>query len=135
MHVDSRNPSMVDDPLASPPELPEDWAARLRALPGSSLIHIPSAVRVRWTTVALKCWSGMAHSEEAVREKWWEIEEGRTKLLLCNFRKGTHAPKEVAIRLQMWQEGKMEELLSLFLRPAAPNTDPVLEKVLCTQKH
>ena len=100
-----------EDPLTSPPPLPERWKERIRALPGASQIHIPSAVREKVCIEWIKCLLGMVHPDEAIRGKWWEIEEGRTKLVLCNIKRGDHVPKEVAIRNMLWKEGKLEELL------------------------
>ena len=94
-------------PVSDDPAVPAEWVARVQALPGATLVHIPAAVRLRFAVAATEVWDGMA----AGLPGWCTLAEGFFKLLLANIPEGMHAPEEVALRLGFWQRREYEDLL------------------------
>jgi hypothetical protein len=54
------------------------------------------------------CWKGMAARLPA----WSALKEGRSKLLLAEIPNGAHVPREIAIRVGLFERRSFEELLS-----------------------
>ena len=86
--------------------LPADWTARVRALPGQTLPHIPACVREA-TALA------MAESLEAVIADGpdRDLEQGRSKLLLAPPPRGLHLRSELEKRHELWRDRDWEALL------------------------
>ena len=47
----------VDLPLV---DLPTRFTQRIRALPSSTILHVPASCRLRMISVVAQCWNGMA---------------------------------------------------------------------------
>ena len=92
---------------ASDPSPPQDWEERIGLLPSSTLVHIPSAARVRMATAITEIWEGMANGLPG----WSRLGQGFLKLVLTSIPDGAHVPKEVAIRIGLWQNRHFEDLL------------------------
>ena len=103
---DSGRPS-ITDPGSLDPEVPHDWAKRVRALPGNTLVHIPASCRIRMATAFTELLDGMARRLPG----WSQLGEGFLKLTLAALPDGSHLPKEVAERLGLWQTRQFETLL------------------------
>ena len=94
----------VDLPLV---DLPADFTQRIRALPSSTILHVPASCRLRMISVVARCWNGMAQG----RDDYAQLEEGRSKLLLSTVPQGLSVATEVQKRLTLWEERSFETLL------------------------
>ena len=94
----------VDRP---PVELPADITQRIRALPSSTILHVPASCRLRMISAVARCWNGMAQG----RDDYAQLEEGRSKLLLSTVPQGLSVATEVLKRLTLWEEQSYETLL------------------------
>ena len=94
----------VDLPLV---DLPTDFTQRIRALPSSTILHVPASSRLRMISVVAQCWNGMAQG----RDDYAQLEEGRSKLLLSTVPQGLSVATEVQKRLTLWEERSFETLL------------------------
>ena len=94
----------VDLPLV---DLPTGFTQRIRALPSSSILHVPASCRLRMISVVAQCWNGMAQG----RDDYAQLEEGRSKLLLSTVPQGLSVATEVQKRLTLWEERSFEALL------------------------
>ena len=94
----------VDLPLV---DLPVDFTQRIRALPSSTILHVPASCRLRMICVVARCWNGMAQG----RDDYAQLEEGRSKLLLSTVPQGLSVATEVQKRLTLWEEQNFETLL------------------------
>ena len=94
----------VDLPLV---DLPADFTQRIRALPSSTILHVPASFRLRMISVVARCWNGMAQG----RDDYAQLEEGRSKLLLSTVPQGLSVATEVQKRLTLWEERSFETLL------------------------
>ena len=98
-------PSLVVDlPVI---DLPSDFTQRIRALPSSTVLHVPASCRLRMISVVAQCWNGMAQG----RDDYAQLEEGRSKLLLSSVPQGLSAATEILKRLTLWEERRFEALL------------------------
>ena len=88
---DTGRPTVVE-PSNLDPALPPDWGARIRELPGNTLVHIPATCRNRMATAATEVWEGMAKRTPG----WTRLGEGFFKLMLASMPQGARIPKEVA---------------------------------------
>ena len=101
----SATPSLtVDLPLV---DLPTGFTQRIRALPSSTILHVPASCRLRMISVVAQCWNGMAQG----RDDYAQLEEGRSKLLLSTVPQGLSVASEVQKRLTLWEERSFETLL------------------------
>ena len=94
----------VDLPLV---DLPTGFTQRIRALPSSTILHVPASCRLRMISVVAQCWNGMAQG----RDDYAQLEEGRSKLLLSTVPQGLSVASEVQKRLTLWEERSFETLL------------------------
>ena len=94
----------VDLPLVA---LPAGFTQRIRALPSSTILHVPASCRLRMISVVAQCWNGMAQG----RDDYAQLEEGRSKLLLSTVPQGLSVASEVQKRLTLWEERSFEALL------------------------
>ena len=94
----------VDLPLV---DLPADFTQRIRALPSSTILHVPASCRLRMISVVARCWNGMAQG----RDDYAQLEEGRSKLLLSTVPQGLSVATEVQKRFTLWEEQSFETLL------------------------
>ena len=94
----------VDLPLV---DLPTGFTQRIRALPSSTILHVPASCRLRMISVVAQCWNGMAQG----RDDYAQLEEGRSKLLLSTVPQGLSVASEVQKRLTLWEERSFEALL------------------------
>ena len=94
----------VDLPLVV---LPAGFTQRIRALPSSTILHVPASCRLRMISVVAQCWNGMAQG----RDDYAQLEEGRSKLLLSTVPQGLSVASEVQKRLTLWEERSFETLL------------------------
>ena len=78
----------VDLPLV---DLPAGFTQRIRALPSSTILHVPASCRLRMISVVAQCWNGMAQG----RVDYAQLEEGRSKLLLSTVPQGLSVASEV----------------------------------------
>ena len=103
----ARRPGRQTNQDRQPVLLPPDWTARVRALPGQTLPHVPACVREA-TAVA------MAQSLEALMADGPDVdlEQGRAKLLLAPPPKGFHLRSELEKRHRLWRDGDFEALLT-----------------------
>ena len=97
-------PSLTED--LPPVDLRADFTQRVRALPSSTILHVPASCRVRMINAVARCWNGMAQG----RDDYAQLEEGRSKLLLSTVPQGLSAT-EVLKRLTLWEEQSFETLL------------------------
>ena len=81
--------------------LPSNFTERIRRLSPNTPWHIPDSLRIRIIKESTKCWEGMA----AALPGWCALEEARSRLLMTTIPDGAHAPKEIATRLGLWEEG------------------------------
>ena len=88
-------------------DLPTDFTQRIRALPSSTILHVPASCRLRMISVVAQCWNGMAQG----RDDYAQLEEGRSKLLLSTVPQGLSVATEVQKRLTLWEERSFETLL------------------------
>ena len=88
-------------------DLPADFTQRIRALPSSTILHVPASSRLRMISVVAQCWNGMAQG----RDDYAQLEEGRSKLLLSTVPQGLSVATEVQKRLALWEEQSFETLL------------------------
>ena len=88
-------------------DLPTDFTQRIRALPSSTILHVPASSRLRMISVVAQCWNGMAQG----RDDYAQLEEGRSKLLLSTVPQGLSVATEVQKRLTLWEERSFETLL------------------------
>ena len=88
-------------------DLPVDFTQRIRALPSSTILHVPASCRLRMISVVARCWNGMAQG----RDDYAQLEEGRSKLLLSTVPQGLSVATEVQKRLTLWEEQNFETLL------------------------
>ena len=65
-------------------DLPAGFTQRIRALPSSTILHVPASCRLRMISVVAQCWNGMAQG----RDDYAQLEEGRSKLLLSTVPSG-----------------------------------------------
>ena len=98
-------PSLTVDLL--PVDLPGDFTQRVRALPSSTILHVPASCRLRMISAVARCWNGMAQG----RDDYAQLEEGRSKLLLSTVPQGLSVATEVQKRLTLWEEQSFETLL------------------------
>ena len=94
----------VDLPLV---DLPTGFTQRVRALPSSTILHVPASCRLRMISVVAQCWNGMAQG----RDDYAQLEEGRSKLLLSTVPQGLSVASEVQKRLTLWEEQSFDTLL------------------------
>ena len=87
--------------------LPAGFTQRIRALPSSTILHVPASCRLRMISVVAQCWHGMAQG----RDDYAQLEEGRSKLLLSTVPQGLSVASEVQKRLTLWEERSFEVLL------------------------
>ena len=90
-----------------PLDLPAGFTQRIRALPSSTILHVPASCRLRMISVVAQCWHGMAQG----RDDYAQLEEGRSKLLLSTVPQGLSVASEVQKRLTLWEERSFEVLL------------------------
>ena len=101
-------PPRPASPLTSPlVDLPVDFTQRIRALPSSTILHVPASCRLRMISVVARCWNGMAQG----RDDYAQLEEGRSKFLLSTVPQGLSVATEVQKRLTLWKEQSFETLL------------------------
>ena len=98
-------PSLTVD--LPPVDLPGDFTQRIRALPSSTILHVPASCRLRMISAVARCWNGMAQG----RDDYAQLEEGRSKLLLSTVPQGLNVATEVLNRLTLWEEHSFETLL------------------------
>ena len=89
--------------MAIDSQLPRDWEAHVQALPGHCILHIPVALRER-VAVAM-----CQELEDLLGGGLLEL--GRSKLLLSVPPRKVNLCHELELRLRLWAEGKLEELL------------------------
>ena len=87
--------------------LPLDWAARVRKLPSTTMVHVPIAFRVKHTQAWTTCMEGVAEGLPG----YCMLEEARSKILLGECPKGVYAPRELGARFHLWQTTEFEQLL------------------------
>ena len=95
----------VDLPLV---DLPAGFTQRIRALPSSTILHVPASCRLRMISVVAQCWNGMAQG----RDDYAQLEEGRSKLLLSTVPQGLSVASEVQKRLTLWEERSLRRSCS-----------------------
>ena len=134
--VSGEDTTMVDADVNVPPsltvdlppvDLPADFTQRIRALPSSTILHVPASCRLRMISAVARCWNGMAQG----RDDCAQLEEGRSKLLLSTVLQGLSVATEVLKRLTLWEEQSFETLLQraeeqLLLKRRSGNTKPVV---------
>ena len=113
--ANSEDTAMVDvDTTATPSltvdlpavDLPQDYTQRIRALPSSTILHVPASCQLRTISAVAQCWNGMAQG----RDDYAQL-EGRSKLLLSPVPQGLSAATEVLKRLTLWEERRFDALL------------------------
>ena len=108
MMVDADAPATPSLTVDLPPvDLPADFTQRVRALPSSTILHVPANCRLRMISAVARCWNGMAQG----RDDYAQLEEGRSKLLLSTVPQGLSVATEVLKRLTLWEEQSFETLL------------------------
>ena len=106
--VDADAPATPSLTVDFPPvNLPADFTQRVRALPSSTILHVPASCRLRMISAVARCWNGMAQG----RDDYGQLEEGRSKLLLSTVPQGLSVATEVQKRLTLWEEQSFETLL------------------------
>ena len=106
------NPPALARIPASQPEaqpaarLPEEWVTRCRALPGTTIVHIPRTLRDAHARIMAYCLGGLVADTADCH-----LEQGRSKLLLGPVPQELHNRTELQLRLRLWQEGDLEALL------------------------
>ena len=109
-------------------DLPTGFTQRIRALPSSTILHVPASCRLRMISAVARCWNGMAQG----RDDYAQLEEGRSKLLLSTVPQGLSVATEVQKRLTLWEERSFEALLQraeeqfLLKRKAGSGGKPVV---------
>ena len=110
MMVDADAPATPSLTVDLPPvDLLADFTQRVRALPSSTILHVPASCRLRMISAVARCWNGMAQG----RDDYAQLEEGRSKLLLSTVPQGLSVATEVLKRLTLWEEQSFETLLQL----------------------
>ena len=89
------------------PSIPVGFLADVRAIPGSSLVHIPKALRDAIAAYFCDCLEGSLEGDPA----WSYLVETFTKLVLYGIPSGITADAEIASRLALWEQDRLGELL------------------------
>ena len=105
-------PALARVPLSQPEEqppieLPQDWAPRVRALLGVTVVHIPRSLRDGHAKVIADCLDALVTGGPAC-----QLEQGRSKLSMAPVPKSLHAMSELELRLRMWHDAEFEALLT-----------------------
>ena len=87
--------------------LPTDFLTRVRALPASTIVHTPMALRGKLAACMTATLTGMVHGDV----KASLLEEARSKLLYGLIPRHRNLRVEVLKRLELWQLGRFAELL------------------------
>ena len=76
--VDADAPATPSLTVDLPPvDLPADFTRRIRALPSSTILHVPASCRLRMISAVARCWNGMAQG----RDDYAQLEEGPLETL------------------------------------------------------
>ena len=89
------------------PSMPDDWAARVRALPHTTVPHIPASARRPMATVMAQCLEAMLEGKEDA-----QLEQGWSKLLMSPAPNGFDFRTELATRIRLWQADNLDGLLT-----------------------
>ena len=84
-------------------QLPARWTERIQKLPGATVVHVPARLRDRFAIA-------MAQGVEDLLEGGL-LELGRSKLLMAPPPPQLRFRDELEVRLRLWHDGHLEELL------------------------
>ena len=87
--------------------LPCDFVGRVTALPPATRIHIPVRFRARMAGIMASTLSGLVQGDARASV----FEQARSKLLLGPTPPHRSPQAELTLRLDVWVEGRFEELL------------------------
>ena len=87
-------------------DAPSDMVERVQALGNNTVEHIPLVLRTRFALAWAECLEGMATGDEG----WSTLARCRARLL-CSWIDQKEKTSEMRKRLQLWEQGKMRELL------------------------
>ena len=102
LHLRAREARPGGAAEAAPP-LPAQWEERVKALPGTTIVHVPAGFRERFAIA-------MAQGIEDLFAGGL-LELGRSKLLMAPPPPQLRFRDELEKRLQLWHDGQLEELL------------------------
>ena len=103
--------------------IPNDLVERVAALGNNTVEHIPDKVLARVSA----CWAEWLEGLACGRRQWSQMARCRARLLLTwvDIRNKT---KELCIRLQLWEQGRIDELLERVEQAQAADTEAKLSK-------
>ena len=90
-----------------PPQHARRMAARVRALPHTTVPHIPASARRPMATIMAQCLEAMLEGKEDA-----QLEQGRSKLLMSPAPNGFDFRTELATRIRFWQADNLDGLLT-----------------------